>query len=277
MKKLVLNLLVGITLGNACFAQVVPPVKSQPIKRTIKNTVVVKPPAKSTVVVTPASTNPVVVTPPSTKKETTIKLEDITEWLCPQTLVRGDREFDGHGPRVKCNVTLGLQNNGTEIWAKIYFEAKETVPDWSTTTATWNVKVYSTPYGKKIQKISSDVFSRTDFISPPAGAQFLIPGSDLKKGMDVFFDGQVISSAVLAAHGLPFDATPAIAAGLVKTYLSGNTVIRTPALEGRAVKYFHIVGDTGGDDISNDDNCNDDTRIEKIEFFPVEVVMVNVG
>ncbi len=220
---------------------------------------------------------PVLQVTAATKKTVTIVLEDITEWLCPQTLVRGDREFDGHGPRVKCRVTLGLKNNNTEVWANIVFEAKETVHDWSTTTATWNVKVYTTPYGKKIQSIASDVFSRTDFVSPPAGAQFLVPGSDLKKGLDVFFDGQVISSAVLAAHGLPFDATPAIAAGLVKSYLSGNTVIQTPALEGRAVKFFHIVGDTGGDDISNDDNCNDDTRIEKIEFLPMEVLMVNVN
>jgi hypothetical protein len=114
-------------------------------------------------------------------------------------------------------------------------------------------------------------------VSPPAGAQFLIPGSDLKKGLDVFFDGQVISSAVLAAHGLPVDATPAIASGLVKSYLKGNQVTQTPALEGKAVKYFHIVGDTGGDDISNDDNCNDDTRIEKIEFFPMQVIMIDVN
>ncbi|RYY69623.1 MAG: hypothetical protein EOO13_08955 [Chitinophagaceae bacterium] len=205
-----------------------------------------------------------------------IDLENITEWLCPQTLVRGDREFDGHGPKVKCNVTLSLKNNNTEIWARIVFEAKETVHDWSTTSATWNLKVYTTPYGKKIKTILTDLFSRTEFISPKAGAQFLIPGSDIKQGLSTFFDGQVIAGAVLHAHGLPYDASPAIVAKLVETYMKGNEVVRTPSLEGTAVKYFHIVGDTGGDDISNDDNCNDDSRIEMIEFFPVKVIMVNV-
>ncbi len=205
-----------------------------------------------------------------------ITLNNITEWLCPQILNRGDREFDGHGPRVKCNVTISLQNNNTEIWAKINFEAKETVHDWSTTTASWDVKVYTTPYGKKIDKILSDVYSRTEFISPAAGFQFLVPGSDIQNGLSVFFDGQVISSAILAAHGIPVDATPAIIAQLVKTYVKGNQIIQTPALEGGLVSFFHIVGDTGGDDISSDDNCNDDTRIEKIEFFPVRVILVNV-
>jgi len=256
MKKLFLSSLLCIAIATASLAQVKKPLKAEPITTTPISKIKVK---------------------DAEKKPETIILEDITEWLCPRNLVRGDREFDGHGPRVKCNVTLGLKNNNTEVWAKIVFEAKETVHDWSTTTANWDVKVYTTPYGKKIQKIASDVFSRTDFISPSAGAQFLIPGSDLKKGLDVFFDGQMISNAVLAAHGLPFDATPAIAAGLVKTYLKGNTVIQTPALEGRAVRFFHIVGDTGGDDISNDDNCNDDTRIERIEFLPMQVFMVDVN
>lgn len=207
-----------------------------------------------------------------------IELEDITEWLCPQTLVRGDREFDGNGPKVKCDVTLSLKNNNTEIWARINFEAKETKHDWSTTTATWNIKVYTTAYGKKISKLApdTDLFSRTAFVSPKAGAQFLVPGSDIKQGLSTFFDGQVIASAVLHAHGLPFDASPAIAAKLVETYIKDNEIVRTPALEGRAVKYFHIVGDTGGDDISNDSNCKDDTRIEKIEFFPMKVFIVDV-
>lgn len=255
MKKALLHILFVTALVNVSAAQVTTPTTVKPL---------------------PTNQNRVRVALPKPKPET-IKLEDITEWLCPQALVRGDREFDGHGPKVKCNVTLGLRNNNTEIWAKIVFEAKETVHDWSTTTATWNVKVFTTPFGKKIQKFASDVFSRTEFISPAAGAQFLIPGSDLKRGLSVFFDGQVIAGAVLAAHGLPFDATPAMAAQLVKTYIRGNEVVQTPSLEGRAVRFFHIVGDTGGDDISNDNNCNDDTRIEKIEFFPMQVFMVNVN
>jgi hypothetical protein len=255
MKKSIINFLLFITVANAAIAQVVKPTKVIPVTKLPQQKI-----------------KPVL---PVVKPEQ-IQLEDITEWLCPQQLVRGDREFDGHGPKVKCDVRLSLKNNNTEIWAKINFEAKETQPDFSTTKATWDVKVYTTPYGKRIKKIASDVFSRTEFLSPPAGAQFLIPGTDLQKGLDVFFAGHTIASAVLAAHGLPVDAGPAIAAQLVKSYIKGNQVIQTPALEGKLVKFFHIVGDTGGDDISNDDNCNDDTRIEKIEFFWLDVFMEDI-
>ena len=210
-------------------------------------------------------------------KPETIRLDDIVESLCPQTLARGDREFDGHGPRVKCSAELILKNNGTEIWAKINFEAVETVQDFSTTTGVFNVKVYTTPYGKKITKIVSNKFSRTQFISPPAGFQLLVPGADMKAPLKIFFDGQVITNAVLAAHGIPGDAVPAAVAALVSSYIKENTVIVVPPVEGTLVKFFHIVGDTGGEDISNDDNCKEDTRIEKIEFYPVQVIMQNVN
>lgn len=55
-----------------------------------------------------------------------IILEDIDEWLCPNRLERGDREFGGNGPKVKSEVKLRLANNGTEIWADITFSAAET-------------------------------------------------------------------------------------------------------------------------------------------------------
>lgn len=67
----------------------------------------------------------------------TIQLEDINEWLCPSTLLRGDRKFDGHGPKIKCEVKLRASNDGTSLWADIYFWAQETVHDWSTTEGRW--------------------------------------------------------------------------------------------------------------------------------------------
>lgn len=206
-----------------------------------------------------------------------IKLEDIDEWLCPNRLERGDREFGGNGPRVKSEVKLRLANNGTEIWADITFTASETKQDWSTTSGKWSKKVFDAPYGKKISKIVSDQASRTSFVSPPAGAQFLVPGSDVAGTLNTLFEGGMISKGVLTAFGIP---TPgqmesSIVSKLISTYTSGNTVIKMPPTDGAMVKYFHIVGDTGGDDISHDDNCNDDTRIVKIEFFPVTVTYQN--
>lgn len=215
------------------------------------------------------------VQPDPTEGQTSIKLEDIDEWLCPKSLDRGDREFDGHGPLVKSEVKIRLANNGTEIWADISFSAVETVHDWSTTSGKWSRKVYDVPYGKKIISILSDAASRTSVVSPPGGAQFLFPGADVQQTLDKIFEGGMIAKAVFAAHGIP---TPgmmesSMVTKLASTYMSGNKVMRVSPTEGTLVNYFHIVGDTGGPDISDDDNCNDDTRIVKIEFFPLTVMM----
>lgn len=50
---------------------------------------------------------------------------------------------------------------------------------------------------------------------------------------------------------------------------SGNTVTVTQPMN--FIKRMAIVGDTGGEDISTDDDCTDDTRIENITFFPIKV------
>lgn len=218
---------------------------------------------------TTVRTGAVKVTPPVT--ETTINLEDINEWLCPNKLIRGDREFDGNGPVVKSEVKLRIGGNGTELWADITFNAKETKHDWSETDGRWSKKVYDAPYGKKITQILTDKASRTKFISPKAGFQLLIPGSEVASVLHTFFDKEPISSSVFAAHGIKNSNKEQFSRLITGALDNGNTVVRVPAVEGALVKYFHIVGDTGGEDISTDNNCNDDTRIVKIEFFPAKV------
>ena len=205
----------------------------------------------------------------------TIKLEDINEWLCPSKLVRGDREFDGHGPRVKSEVKLRIADNGTKLYADITFSAKETQHDWSETEGSWSKLVYEAPYGKKITEILSDKASRTQFISPAAGFQVLVPGQDVAKALNTFFDATDVQAAVMQAFGAKPEEKGILQALIKGTLENGNTVVRVIPVEGALVKFFHVVGDTGGPDISNDDNCNDDTRIVKIEFFPVRVRMVN--
>lgn len=204
-----------------------------------------------------------------------VKLEDINEWLCPSKLTRGDREFDGHGPRIKSEVKLRILPNGTQLIADINFWAQETVHDWSTTEGSWSKVVYDAPYGKKITEIVSDKASRTQFISPPGGFQVLVPGQDLAKALNTFFDATDIQAGVLQAFGVKPEEKGVLQALIKGTLENGNTIVRVPPVEGALVKFFHIVGDTGGPDISNDDNCNDDTRIVKIEFFPVRVKMVD--
>lgn len=217
----------------------------------------------------------VLVSTQTNSTNTTIRLTDIDEWLCPKDLLRGDREFDGHGPRIKCEVKLSIGDGGKALYADIYLWAQETVHDWSTTERRWRKKVYDAPYGKTITAINSDRASRTQFISPPGGFQFLVPGNDVAATVNGFLDGVggTITNAVLASFGIPPGDFRRVASLITGYINNGNTVVRVPALEGTLVRFFNIVGDTGGADISDDDNCNDDTRIVKLEFNPVVVTM----
>lgn len=54
-----------------------------------------------------------------------IFLEDFTEWLCPKHLLRGDREFGGNGPKIKCEVSLRIGDNGGSLWADFYIWRKK--------------------------------------------------------------------------------------------------------------------------------------------------------
>lgn len=193
----------------------------------------------------------------------------------PKDLLRGDREFDGHGPRIKCEVSLSIGDGGKALYADIYLWAQETTHDWSTTEGRWRKKVYDAPYDKTITEINSDHASRTQFISPPGGFQLLVPGSDVAATVNGFLDGVggSITNAVLASFGIPPGDFRRVASLITGYINNGNTVVRLPAIEGTLVRFFNIVGDTGGADISNDDNCNDDTRIVKLEFNPVTVTM----
>ncbi|RYY58020.1 MAG: hypothetical protein EOO09_00165 [Chitinophagaceae bacterium] len=204
-------------------------------------------------------------------KEITITPDAVSEWLCPSAVVRGDREFDGHGPRIKCEVGIYVTKDGSSLMANISLSAVETVQDWSTTEGRWTKTIYEAPYGMKILGILSDTRSRTSFISPPGGIQFIVPGTDVAQALYTFLDNTDVKSAVLNAYGFGPEEKSLLSRLVKGTIDHGNTVVQVPSTEGTLVKFFHIVGDTGGPDISTDDNCNDDTRITKIEFFPVKL------
>ena len=202
----------------------------------------------------------------------TIQLKNIEEWLCPKALLKGDREFDGHGPKIKCDVKIYIGNSGKSLFADIYFWAQETQSDWSTTERRWSKKVDDAPDWKTIAEIKSEKFSRNQFISPPAGFQLLGPSADVMKYATLVLTG-TIADAVLEAYDIPKDAAKHLMPQLITGYNNdGNSVTKVPTLDGTLVRFFHIVGDTGGPDISTDDNCKEDTRIVKLEFNPVQVI-----
>ncbi|WP_044234073.1 RICIN domain-containing protein [Haliscomenobacter hydrossis] len=207
---------------------------------------------------------------------TTIRLQDINESLCPKDVLQGDREFDGHGPKVQCQVDLRTGDEGRAIYADIFIRARETTHDWSTTERRWARKVYDAPAGKRIKSINSDRSSYTEFISGAAGFQLLFPGADVAVAIGQIFEVANIprvKEILRDQFGInPEDAKKV--AEIVKGFVNnGNTVYQIPPVRGSAVRLFQIVGDTGGPDISHDDNCNDDTRIVKIEFNSVIVIL----
>ncbi len=54
---------------------------------------------------------------------------------------------------------------------------------------------------------------------------------------------------------------------------SGDGDVNIPPITGALVQRFEIIGDTGGDDISDDNNCSGDTKIKRIHFYPIRVAL----
>ncbi|PRQ09871.1 hypothetical protein [Enhygromyxa salina] len=210
-----------------------------------------------------------------------IELTDIETPLVPTAVLRGDREFGGNGPDIISSVKLELSGDRRSIIAKVYFKATETKGDRSTTEARWDRTVFTAPSGKRIERIESPTYSQVVFTSRSAGFQILGPGEDFKKFIteleklvNMVFDAERMlagrpadTSEVRRARDLL--NTLESAAGAIN--FEGNHVhIVHPEADG-PVSLFAIVGDTGGDDISKDNNPKDDTRIQAIKFNKVKV------
>ncbi len=156
--------------------------------------------------------------------------------LCPHAQVGGDFDFGGNGPRITGKVELLISNDRRKIQAAIKFNAKETKSDWSEVKGTWIKSIYVAPFGKKIKTIKSATSSRFNKVLIGGGRNELFGGSDGAEHTLTNNDG----------------------------FLSGGLV-----------KKIKVVGDTGGWDISTDDNCSNDTRINSIEFNKITIVLEN--
>jgi len=78
-------------------------------------------------------------------------IPDPIEYIPPHT--RGDRDFDGHGPRIWCNVDVHIRNQ-REIWADVQMTARENRWDWTTAQGTESLRIYT--HDDPIQEIISD-------------------------------------------------------------------------------------------------------------------------
>lgn len=212
-------------------------------------------------------------------RDITVTPSNIMSPLVPMRKTRGDREFGG-GPMVNCNVYLYVTPDRRQIRAKIHFKAQETKGDRSTVDEVFYRPVYNAPRGKTIDRILDAPSSAVSFRSKSGGFQFLGPGEDFRQFINTLVG---LAKQVLAAERTLSDRrsdTREIrqARGLLDRLESASGEI---PLEGNHVHVVHpksgpvslmaIVGDTGGDDISDDRNGKDDTRIQSIVFKPLRV------
>lgn len=74
--------------------------------------------------------------------------------------VRGDRDFDGNGPRVNVSARLRVVNRN-QLWVRVWMRAKETKRDWTTAEGSVDYFVYNGEHDgvRSITRIISDPYS----------------------------------------------------------------------------------------------------------------------
>jgi len=75
----------------------------------------------------------------------------------------GDKDFDGHGPKVIVRANLATEKEGTEVWVIIYLHMKETQRDFTEAEGTFRQLLYTAPAGKKVTAILSDSSSEAQY------------------------------------------------------------------------------------------------------------------
>lgn len=151
--------------------------------------------------------------------------------LCPTTLTRGDREFNGNGPKVSGSVNVAIANREgrTQIVALVEFKAEETKDDWSTVENDFIESLLTNPTAWRAKRI----------VSP---------------------------SSKLSSFEKTFGRNKRSLLTITPNSMSGSDISTNGPL-----KNILIRGDTGGNDISDNSECSDDARIERMAFNTLEV------
>jgi len=151
--------------------------------------------------------------------------------LCPTTLTRGDREFNGNGPKVSGSVDVVIANKRgrTQILALVEFKAEETQDNWSTVENDFIVSLLTNPIAWKAKRIVSPSYKLSSF--------------------EKTFGQHKRSLLTITPNSM-----------------SGSDISTNGPL-----KNILIRGDTGGNDISDNSECSDDARIERMAFNTLQV------
>lgn len=152
--------------------------------------------------------------------------------LCPTTLTRGDREFNGNGPKVSGSAELvisGGRRAPTRILALIEFKAEETQDNWSSVENDFIVTLLENPYAWRAKRITSPYYNVSTF------------------------------EKVFGQYKRSLLNTTADSTG-------DRAISRSGPLRDIVIR-----GDTGGNDISDNSECSDDTKVERMAFNTLQV------
>ncbi len=152
----------------------------------------------------------------------------------------GDREFDGHGPNITVNVRACISidrrtcvptgDPGPHIIALIDFDAREADADGTSRgDGSWILQRFIHPI------YSAPRGSAVVSIDSPTSSTIVARSAPAGPEAIQCNDGDVIDSSMITITG-----------GLVRS--------------------ITLIGDTGADDVSDDNNCHCDTRIDDIVF-----------
>ncbi|MDW8019160.1 MAG: membrane dipeptidase [Chloroherpetonaceae bacterium] len=165
----------------------------------------------------------------------------ITHPLCPRH-TGGDREFAGRGPRASGSIELRISPDKTQLQAVVTLQVQEWDepsgrPGDTRGEGSWIIELASAPPGMYF-----------DYITVPYTTTMRFDRVLRGGGRTEFLgagepDGE--------EHSLDF--------------------------RDGFVERIKIIGDTGGEDVSHDDDCSNDTRITEIRFRPISVRLIPIG
>lgn len=165
-----------------------------------------------------------------------VNLRDITDTILPTELLQGDREFGGNGPRMVLGTRLFPARDGRAIMAEVMFSATETGGDGSRTA---------------IGPMYFEVWR-----SGPENGNRIV--------RDIV-DQDLVLMRWTSRPGCSFGC------GFVGPHEDGALIRRETGPVGTFVTNVTYLGDTAGDDISDDGNPHGDTSIRGIQLGQVTV------
>ena len=89
---------------------------------------------------------------------------DLNEYTFVPAHTKGDKDFEGHGPKVRCSVKFVLNKKNNTIDMEVYMMAEQTEGDGTTARQKKVVRVLRAPPDLKIVRIEGITRSEREYI-----------------------------------------------------------------------------------------------------------------